>query len=156
MKKPDPVLGLVVRYDYLWKDEHERGREEGAKERPCAVVSAVRQKAGGGLTVVLAPITHSPPDREAAAVSIPAAVATALGLDGDRSWIKTHEVNTADWNDPGIVPARRDRWEYGRLPSGLANLMRDRIVARIKARRLQVTDRDRIEKARERLTGDPR
>ena len=35
---PRPVPGLVVRYSYLWLDEHRRGREEGVKDRPCAIV----------------------------------------------------------------------------------------------------------------------
>jgi hypothetical protein len=28
---------MVIRYAYLWRAEHERGIEEGAKDRPCAV-----------------------------------------------------------------------------------------------------------------------
>ena len=41
MAKPDPQGGLVIRYDYLWVSEEGRGREVGAKVRPCAVVVAI-------------------------------------------------------------------------------------------------------------------
>jgi hypothetical protein len=28
---PEPVPGLVIRYSYLWAEEHRRGQEEGVK-----------------------------------------------------------------------------------------------------------------------------
>ena len=43
---PEPVPGLVIRYSYLWRREHLEGREEGRKDRPCAIVAAVRNDAG--------------------------------------------------------------------------------------------------------------
>jgi len=47
---PAPVPGLVIRYSYLWHSEHLAGREEGEKDRPCAIVAALRpaDDAGGG------------------------------------------------------------------------------------------------------------
>ncbi|MGE3477663.1 MAG: hypothetical protein AB7H70_17820 [Rhodospirillaceae bacterium] len=38
MSFPAPVPGLVIRYSYLWRDEFLKGREEGVKDRPCALV----------------------------------------------------------------------------------------------------------------------
>jgi hypothetical protein len=35
---PSPRPGLVIRYAYLWQAKYRRGPEEGAKDRPCAVV----------------------------------------------------------------------------------------------------------------------
>jgi len=35
---PTPRPGLVIRYSYLWAREHDQGREEGVKDRPCAVL----------------------------------------------------------------------------------------------------------------------
>jgi hypothetical protein len=32
---PKPEPGLVIRYSYLWHDEHRQGREEGVKDRPA-------------------------------------------------------------------------------------------------------------------------
>ncbi|MGH8294414.1 MAG: hypothetical protein ACRETZ_02760 [Steroidobacteraceae bacterium] len=41
MSFPDPRPGLVIRYAYLWKREHDAGREEGSKGRPCAIVLSI-------------------------------------------------------------------------------------------------------------------
>lgn len=40
MALPDPHPGLVIRYSYLWADEHRTGQEEGLKDRPCVIVVA--------------------------------------------------------------------------------------------------------------------
>ncbi len=42
MTLPKPVPGLVIRYSYLWYGEHRQGHEEGTKDRPCAIVAAIR------------------------------------------------------------------------------------------------------------------
>jgi hypothetical protein len=59
---PDPHPGLVIRYAYLWKREHDQGREEGSKDRPCAIVVSVLDDEGEQEAMVL-PITHSAPQR---------------------------------------------------------------------------------------------
>jgi hypothetical protein len=46
MPFPVPIAGMVVRYAYLWRDEHQRGQEEGVKDRPCAILLAVQNEAG--------------------------------------------------------------------------------------------------------------
>lgn len=60
---PEPEVGLVVSYSYLWREEKERGQIEGRKDRPCAIVLAVDQSrpAVGRKQVAVAPITHSQP-----------------------------------------------------------------------------------------------
>ena len=60
MTLPKPEPGLVIRYSYLWHDEFLEGREEGVKDRPCAVVLAAKTADGRTVTTVL-PITHSLP-----------------------------------------------------------------------------------------------
>jgi hypothetical protein len=44
---PEPYAGLVIRYSYLWKREQQARREEGTKDRPCAVVMAIMDQDGG-------------------------------------------------------------------------------------------------------------
>jgi hypothetical protein len=39
---PTPHPGLVISYAYLWAEESDQGREEGVKDRPCAIVVARR------------------------------------------------------------------------------------------------------------------
>ena len=41
MDIPVPKPAQVIRYAYLWADEHEAGREEGSKNRPVAIVRKV-------------------------------------------------------------------------------------------------------------------
>jgi hypothetical protein len=142
LKKPEPAIGLVIRYDYLWRDEARRGRREGIKDRPCAVVLATTNEQDGQCTVTLAAITHSPPDDPTRAIEIPPLVKRHLGLDDARSWIIVDEVNSADWNDPGIVPVSKERWHYGYLPPTLARSVLDRIVARFRVNKLKIVDRE--------------
>ena len=142
MKRPDPVPGMVVRYDYLWEAEHAQGHREGAKTRPCAIVIARTLRPGATPNVVPVPITHSPPQRGEAAIEVSAAVRTQLGLDNDRQWIVISEVNIAAWDDPGFVPASKSRWDYGQMPSGLARSINEWVVKRFTARRLPTVNRD--------------
>lgn len=89
----DPKTGDVIRYDFLWGDEHEKGQVDGAKDRPCAIVLASSPREDGSQRVMLVPVTHSPPTADQGGIEIPAKVLKYLGLDDERSWIRTHEVN---------------------------------------------------------------
>ena len=134
MRKPEPALGLVVRFDYLWHEEAQRGRIEGAKQRPCAIVVAQTGQ-GSSARVWLAPITHSPPRQASDAIKIPPRVKAALGLDDVPSWIVTTELNSVAWDDAGIVPATPDRWAYGFLPMALIKAVVDMTLAHQRTRR---------------------
>jgi hypothetical protein len=149
VKKPEPAPGLVIRYDYLWRDEAERGRMEGSKDRPCAIVIA-RTGEGPAARVWLAPITHSPPSDPLAAVEIPTKVKAHLGLDAERSWIIIDELNGVAWSDPGIVPASRSRWDYGFLPPKLAQAVVDKVLEQQQSNKLRPVDRVQLEKRRAR------
>ena len=150
MKKPQPALGLVIRYDYLWRDEVMRGHLEGVKERPCAIVVARQTVNGKQPQVLLVPITHSPPKNPNGAVEIPPKVKQHLGLDQERSWIIVNELNSVAWDDAGIVPVSRTHWEYGFLPGKLAQILIDRIIEQQQCGKLKITDRVQIEKQQSR------
>ena len=123
MASPLPVAGDIVRYSYLWRSEADRGRTEGSKDRPCAVVLAVL-RANGLTRIVIAPVTHSAPTDPATAIEIPTATKARLGLDMDRSWIIVNEVNEFTWPGPDvrIVPhgSQANPFIYGQLPVVLA------------------------------------
>ena len=72
MTLPTPERGLVISYAYLWHFEHRQGREEGGKDRPCAIILAV-ENSDDGCLVTVAPITHTAPSTAEAAVEIPLA-----------------------------------------------------------------------------------
>jgi len=129
---PVPVPGLVVRYGYLWHSDHLAGREEG-KDRPCAIVTALRPADDAGETRVLVlPVTHSPPTQPTLAVEIPAPVKTRLGLDADRSWVVLSEWNEFVWPGPDLRRAPggdESSVAYGMLPPGFFTTIRDRFLA---------------------------
>lgn len=141
MSWPDPKPGLVIRYSHLWSREARAGREEGVKDRPCAVVLAHREEDGRTRVYVLA-ITHAQPSDEA--VEIPGPVKAHLGLDAERSWIVLSEANRFIWPGPDLrlLPGRGpESVAYGYLPPRLFRLVRDRFVALARARRAALVAR---------------
>lgn len=132
MSLPKPVPGLVIRYSYLWYSEHLEGREEGQKDRPRAIVAAIRVGENGDTRVLALPITHSPPDHESLAVEIPAKVKQRLQLDDARSWVVLSEWNEFVWPGPDLrrLPNADDSMvAYGMLPPGLFASIRERFLA---------------------------
>jgi hypothetical protein len=95
----------VLCYAYLWAREHEKGQTEGLKDRPVTVVVA-QEIVAGQLLVLVAPVTHSPPQHAADAIEIPQSVKRELGLDRDRSWIVATELNRFVWPGPDIRPVQ--------------------------------------------------
>ena len=79
----EPRPGLVIRYDFLWKEEDLAGLRDGRKDRPCAIILATKPKDDGLRDVILCPITHSPPKEGESAVEIPYKMARHLKLDDD-------------------------------------------------------------------------
>jgi hypothetical protein len=129
---PEPYAGLVIRYSYLWKREFDAGREEGTKDRPCAIVMTIVDEEGDKEVLVL-PVTHSPPADPADAIEIPAATKTRLGLDGERSWIVITEANEFVWPGPDLrtVPGRDESTiAYGPLVPRFFVHVRDKFLER--------------------------
>ena len=143
MSLPAPVVGLVIRYSFLWSHQKAGGAAEG-EERPCAIIVAKQVGPDGRVQVAVVPITHSPPGDTGASIEIPADVKARLDLDGERSWVRLDEVNRFVW--PGYdlrpVPTKPNRWHYGRLPSGLYDEIRRGVLAHDKAGKAKVSARD--------------
>src|SRR4051812_7262533 len=76
-KTPEPAD--VLFYSYLWAREAARGEESGRKDRPVVVVVATLEQPDG-VRLLVAPITHAPPERAADAVEIPGNVKKHLAL----------------------------------------------------------------------------
>lgn len=144
MALPVPQPGLVIRYSYLWHAEHEQGQEEGSKDRPCAIVLSYREEHGDTIVTVV-PITHTPPHPHTGqAVEIPPATKRRLGLDDDQSWIIVSEVNRFVWPGPDLRSISRNdpaRFDYGFLPPGLFEQVKQRLLASAKAQRLPTVGR---------------
>ena len=132
MSLPKPVAGLILRYSYLWRREHLEGRDEGQKDRPCAIIAALRVDDAGDTRVLVLPITHTPPDHPTLAVEIPAAVKRRLQLDEARSWVVLSEWNEFVWPGPDLrrLPGANDASvAYGMLPPALFATIRDKFLA---------------------------
>jgi hypothetical protein len=105
-------------------------------------VVIARQQLPGGTGLLVAPITHTPPERAADAVEIPVPVKKQLGLDRERSWIVLTELNRFIWPGPDIRPAPgSDSPFYDALPDWLFVRVREGIVRQAEAEHLTVTKR---------------
>ena len=143
MSWPAPRPGLVVRYSYLWESEASQGREEGTKDRPCAVILVILREGDHPIVRVL-PITHAPPADLADALEIPPPTQERLGLDSDRSWVVLTEANDFIWPGPDLRPlpgSDPSTVAYGFLPPGFMKMLRERLEQRRRERRYRVIGR---------------
>ena len=137
MALPKPVPGLVIRYSYLWRSEYRQGRYEGQKDRPCAIIAAIRVDQDGDPRILALPVSHSPPEHPDLAVEIPAKVKQRLGLDDARSWVVLSEWNEFVWPGPDLrrLPgADESSVAYGMAPPSLYAIIRDRFLALARSR----------------------
>jgi hypothetical protein len=120
LKLEPPKPGDVIRYAYLWADEHRRGREEARKDRPSLVLAVAVRNADGQVEVLVLAVTHSPPVHGKDAVALPLAVKRRLKLDDEAAWIVTTEANAFVWPGPDLRPIPgRSSVVYGRIPADL-------------------------------------
>lgn len=142
---PAPLPGMVVRYSYLWHSERLRKLEEGAKDRPCLVVVAVRRE-GAATLVTVAPITRRAPSPSDLAVELNVETKQRLGLDdAEPSWIITNDLNVFAWPGPDLRPVssgRGRRFVYGFIPRAMFYSVRDAILKHRKAGNLQLRRRE--------------
>lgn len=143
MSWPEPQPGLVIRYAYLWRREADAGRDEGVKDRPCAIIVAVRTEASETMVYAL-PITHTPPRIADDGLELPQPTKSRLGLDSDRSWIVLSEANIFAWPGPDlrfIEGQGPESIAYGMLPPKLMAVVRARFIKLLQARRAGMVKR---------------
>ena len=133
MNPERPEAGLVLRYSFLWRHEADRGREEGAKDRPVVVIVLLAD----GEEVVVAPITTRPPEAGDAAVEIPARIRRHLGLDADGCWISVATLNRFVWPGPDLraIPGRAPASAvYGFIPQRLLDAAKSLVMTELSKR----------------------
>lgn len=144
MAYPEPEVGLVISYSYLWSDDASDGHVEGRKARPCAIVMAERHEEGAPSLVAVVPITHSRHSDPETAIEIPSRLAKHLGLDSDTSWVVLEDVNVFSW--PGYdlrqIPEQAGRYDYGLLPPRFFEKIVQRFTELQHAGRIAGTSRD--------------
>ncbi len=119
MSLPDPKPGLVIGYEFLFREEAEAGRETGRKARPCAVVVVVGE--GVNKRVWLVAATHSPPSPGAARyhLELTPEECREMGLDGAAHWVCLRDLNAFDWPGYDLRPsAPGGGFVYGRMSKG--------------------------------------
>ena len=136
-----PQIGLVIRHVYLWRNEAQQGREEGSKARPCVIIHT-RANEYKETEVYIAPITHTQPHKPELAKEIPPATKARLGLDHERSWIITSEVNCFTWKGPDVRRTPEGDFAYGHLPPGLTKVAIEQVRDLARDRELSVVNRD--------------
>lgn len=143
MSWPTPVPGLVIRYSYLWQREADEGREEGVKDRPCAIVFVVHKDDDEAPLVAVLPVTHSVP-QNTDAIEIPVLVKSRLKLDSEKSWIILSEANIFRWPGPDLAPlvnGEPSTAAYGMLPPGLFDAVRKKFRSNLQRRLVELVQR---------------
>lgn len=141
---PAPQPGLVIRYSYLWESEARQGREEGVKDRPCAVILVLLREGEEYPIVRVLPITHAPFADSADALEIPTLTKERLGLDSERSWVVLTEANDFIWPGPDLRPVPGGdpgTVAYGFLPPGFMRILREHLEQRRREKRFKATPR---------------
>jgi hypothetical protein len=140
---PAPQPGLVIRYSYPWDSEAREGREEGIKDRPCAIILVILREGEHPIVRVL-PVTHSPPTDPRDALEIPTETKQRLKLDSERSWVVLSEANDFIWPGPDLRPmpgSDPSTVAYGFLPPGFMRVLRERLAIRQAQRRMSTVSR---------------
>ena len=98
------------------------------------------------MTVVVAPITHTPPHDPRAAIELPAATKQRLGLDDQRSWVVTNDLNYFTWPGPDVRPVDPSQqgrgFAYGLLPERLTRAIIDNVRERMREGQAKTVRRD--------------
>ncbi|WP_027676907.1 hypothetical protein [Agrobacterium larrymoorei] len=141
MTLPEPVPGLVIRYNYLWRKQELDGRTEGDKDRPCAIILSSRKT--GQVTVI--PITHSPPEpgEEDLSIEIPVEICRHCGLDDGGNYIRLGETNRFIWPGPHLRPLPSDfsRVDYGILPQEFFEHVLSQVIEMVQKGMVSLTKR---------------
>lgn len=96
MDQSSPEIGQVIHYKFLFSDEVKAGLQEARAHHPCVIMGKKELKDGSVMVRVM-PISHTPPDKTTPAIELNHAIKNHLGLDKQRQWIKTHELNRFTW-----------------------------------------------------------
>jgi hypothetical protein len=145
-RRPDssvPRLGEVIHYAYLWTGERDAGREDSAKDRPCAVAVTALEDNGETIVFVL-PITSRRPALASDGMEISPATRERLGLQREPCWVLLTEVNRFVWPGPNLRPVERPVgrfYSYELLPRGQFIRIRDAVLQRARSRRPDMVQR---------------
>ena len=130
MALPTPVPGLVIGYEFLFREDHAAGRENANRPHPCAIIIVTED--GPHQRVRVVAISHAPPSPSAAAhhMQLTPAECRQIGQDHADHWVNLRDINGFDWPGYDLKPiAPGKNYAFGRLPRATFA----RLVAAMKA-----------------------
>lgn len=139
MALPKPRPGLVVGYDFLFREQADAGMENAGKPHPAAIVLVVKHDVQTRVSLVA--ISHSPPSPSEAPyrLKLTPAECREMGLDAGNHWVNVRDVNSFDWPGYDLVrSAPGGSYTYGRMSKGTFA----RIVVALKAAAFRSIPRD--------------
>jgi hypothetical protein len=119
MALPKPRPGLVIGYDFLFREQADVQIENANKPHPAAVILVVRQGAQERVRVVAT--SHVPPSPAEAAfrLKLTSAECREMGLDTRDQWINLRDINAFDWPGYDLVrSAPGNSYVYGAMSKG--------------------------------------
>ncbi len=119
MAFPKPRPGLVIGYDFLFREQADAGRENASKPHPAAIILIALQDVQ--IRVSLVAISHAPPSPKDAAfrLKLTPAECREMGLDAHDHWINLRDINAFDWPGYDLVrSAPGGTFVYGAMSKG--------------------------------------
>lgn len=117
MSVPNPVPGLVIGYEFLFRTDKEKGRENAAKPHPCAII-IVNKEIDERTRVTVLAISHLPPRKSDEKFYLPLSPQECAdaGLDAMPQWINIQDANSFDWPGFDLAKTAPDgSYTYGKL-----------------------------------------
>lgn len=117
MSLPDPRPGLVVGYDFLFREQADAGMENASKPHPAAIILVLDENVQTRVSLVA--ISHSPPSPSEAPyrLNLNPSECRAMGLDSADHWINLRDINSFDWPGYDLVrSAPGGNYVYGNMP----------------------------------------
>ena len=119
MPLPEPVPGLVIGYEFLFREDAAAGRENANRPHPCGLILVTED--GPHRRVRLVAISHSPPSPSEAGhhLQLTSAECRQMGLDSGDHWINLRDINSFDWPGYDLRPIAPGRsYVFGRMSKG--------------------------------------
>lgn len=116
MPLPKPSPGLVIGYDFLFREDEEAGLENANRPHPSAVILVTQN--GPNQRVSLVGISHSPPSPSEAQyrMKLTPSECREIGLDEGDHWVNLRDVNSFDWPGYDLVPIAPNRgYVFGKM-----------------------------------------
>jgi hypothetical protein len=125
MPLPEPLPGLVIGFDFLFREEAAAGQENASRPHPCAIILVTTE--GPRRRVRVLAISHAPPSASQARhyLQLTPAECRQMGLDSGNHWINLRDINSFDWPGYDLRPiAPGGGYVFGRMSrQGFARLV---------------------------------